>query len=523
MLRKILAQEVRMNTKIVTKEQFATLRQSFGEENKIVVHCHGVFDLIHPGHIIHLEEAKKMGDILVVSITASSYVQKGPDRPYFNDELRLMSLAALEMVDYVLLSEAITALEIINIIQPDLYIKGKEYAVSENDVTANIDKEAAAVKGYGGKIAFTEGAIFSSTKLLNSSFSLISEELLKCSRSIKKEYNWEMIRRYIESFEDIKVLVVGEAIIDEYEFCQVQGLMSKDQAISAISNKSEKYLGGAFAIAKHLAGLSKNVTLCTMVGAENEINHIVTNQLSDKMALDLDFNGRYKTIIKRKYINKNKLREEYNKIFSINYIQNYEEQAKIDREIFYDKLKENIKNHDIVVLCDYGHGLIDEEAMEIIQSKGKFVCLNCQTNSSNYGLNIITKYNRADAFVLDEKEIKMAFHDDKTERGVLLKKLKEHLNAKHGWLTLGSAGAMGEDSLGKLSIMPSVTLNVKDTVGAGDAFFAIACLCAYLNIPIEIATLLGNIAGGQIANVLGNSEAIDKVKLLKYVSTILNV
>ena len=67
--------------KVVSKERFSTeVKPKLKTEGKTIALCHGVFDLIHPGHVIHLEQAKHMADVLVVSITAAKYVRKGPDR-----------------------------------------------------------------------------------------------------------------------------------------------------------------------------------------------------------------------------------------------------------------------------------------------------------------------------------------------------------------------------------------------------------------------------------------------------------
>ena len=122
--------------KIVSRKEFAeTIRPELKKNGKTIALCHGVFDLIHPGHIIHFEQAKSMGDVLVVSVTSESYVRKGPGRPYFNDETRMKFLAALECVDYVLLSEGYTVDDIIESVEPDVYVKGEEYAKAEDDIT----------------------------------------------------------------------------------------------------------------------------------------------------------------------------------------------------------------------------------------------------------------------------------------------------------------------------------------------------------------------------------------------------
>ena len=93
---------------IVSKHEFVEIRKRLKSNGKTIVLCHGVFDLVHPGHIIHFEEAKKLGDILVVSITAAEYVRKGPGRPYFDDTMRQKFLSAIDCIDYVMLSEGYT-------------------------------------------------------------------------------------------------------------------------------------------------------------------------------------------------------------------------------------------------------------------------------------------------------------------------------------------------------------------------------------------------------------------------------
>ncbi len=108
--------------KIVSKETFKNeIRPKLKNDGRTIALCHGVFDLVHPGHIIHLEQAKEMADVLVVSITAAKYVRKGPGRPYFDDEMRMKVLSALECVDYVMLSEGYTVDDIIESVEPDIY------------------------------------------------------------------------------------------------------------------------------------------------------------------------------------------------------------------------------------------------------------------------------------------------------------------------------------------------------------------------------------------------------------------
>lgn len=508
-------------TKIINQEQFKEVRQLLRADSQKVIHCHGVFDLLHPGHIAHLEEAKSLGGVLVVSITAATHVNRGPGRPFFSDELRMKSLAALSCVDYVILVEAPTAMEIIDIVQPDYYVKGKEYANFQDDVTGNIDKEVARVRSYGGDVYFTDGVTFSSTKLLNENFGVFPPGVKEFARDFASRHSFAEIREVIETLNRAKILVVGDIIIDEYLFCNIQGLTSKDRALSARFIREEQYLGGSLAIARHLANFSDQVTVCGIVGDERHIHSRILNDLSAKMRLDLQFDPKFRTVIKRRFIERRGIRNEYDKLFSINYLPDAGENELVDRQGFYAKLEQNVENYDLVMVADYGHGLLDNTAMNIIQNKAKFLAVNCQTNSSNYGTNLITKYRRADTFTVDERELRLALANSSQQVEQLLKKLIKHLQTKIGWVTLGSLGSVVINGSRQPLRTPALTLTVQDTVGAGDAFYALASLAAQQGAPAEVSSFIGNIAGAMAANILGNSQAVEKGALLKFATTLL--
>ena len=134
-----------------------------------IVLCHGCFDLMHPGHIKHFQAAKKMGDILVVTVTPDIYVDKGPGKPVFNQNLRVDSIAALECVDYAAVNSWPTAEELLRLLKPDVYVKGQEFENLE-DKTGKIQKEYEVLKEIDTELKFTHEVVFSSTKLLDQHF-----------------------------------------------------------------------------------------------------------------------------------------------------------------------------------------------------------------------------------------------------------------------------------------------------------------------------------------------------------------
>ena len=162
--------------KIVEIKELVEICKEKRNEGKRIVHCHGCFDLLHPGHIRHFKAAKEFGDILVVTITPDKFVRKGSERPIFNAQLRIETIAALEVVDYVSLNKWDTAVRTIKSLKPDFYVKGNDYSNRSKDVTGNILLEEEAVKKGGGEIKFTNEISFSSTRIINEHYSILSDE-----------------------------------------------------------------------------------------------------------------------------------------------------------------------------------------------------------------------------------------------------------------------------------------------------------------------------------------------------------
>ena len=171
-----------INDKIIDLDNLTKIIKNFNKKKKIGL-CHGVFDLLHIGHIKHFDEAKKNCDILIVSITQDKFVTKGPGRPAFNDQQRMEALASLEFVDYVVLSNHSSSIEVINKIKPNIYFKGPDYKNTKLDVTGKILLENKAVLKNKGKIFITKARKYSSSSLLNSFTDIQTQE----QKNLKKK------------------------------------------------------------------------------------------------------------------------------------------------------------------------------------------------------------------------------------------------------------------------------------------------------------------------------------------------
>jgi len=513
-----------VNHKIFRLEDFAEVRERMRKMGERVVQCHGVFDLLHPGHVSHLQEAKALGDRLVVSVTEDEHVNRGPGRPVFSDELRVSTLAALEVVDYVVLSEHPTAIPAIEVIQPDVFAKGRKYEALEADGAPSFASEKAAVERHGGEIGYLGAVVFSSTKLLNRHFDAMPAPALSWAEGFATRHSRDDIGRVVDAMRDLHALVVGEVIVDEYIRCLPQGITAKDHIPSVRRFGSERQWGGAYAIARHLANFCGGVTLAGIGGPDDEVVRRETPAgAPEAIAREFVTDPGARTVLKQRYVIENSKRDELDKVFSVKEMSDPWDLSAESRARFRERLSELIAEHDMVVVADYGHGLLDPETMELLQERSPYLALNCQTNSSNFGFNPITRYRRADTFSLDQLELQLAYRDRGGDEPALLARLRSELGAKAAWLTLGSSGALGVSASGVEPLAPALTLHVRDTIGAGDAFFSLASLCARMDEPVEVGTFLGEIAGALAANVTGNVEAVQRADLLKFASTILNV
>ena len=199
--------------KIVTLSQLTKKVGKFPRKDKIAM-CHGVFDLVHPGHIRHLVFAKSKTNKLIVSITSDFHIKKSSHRPYVPQQLRAENLAALEFVDYVLIDTKEKPLQNILKIKPDLFVKGYEYISGQ--VNPNTQEEINLINSYGGEFLYTPGDyVLSSSKIIENEkpdLSLVKLKSLLDGENIK----FDKIYKSLANFKNIKVLVVGDTIIDSY-------------------------------------------------------------------------------------------------------------------------------------------------------------------------------------------------------------------------------------------------------------------------------------------------------------------
>ncbi len=509
------------NHKIIPFSEAESFFGCLRREGKTIVQCHGTFDLIHPGHIYHFEEAKSHGDVLVATVTAGKFVNKGPGRPFFNDDLRAKFLSSLGSVDYVVLIPFPTAVEAIECVRPHIYCKGREYEKPENDVTGNIYEDVSAVKKIGAKIVYVGSVVFSSTRILNNNFSAVSGEMSEFCRNLSKNLTPEQLRDEVDALAGLKVLVIGDIILDRYSCLKVQGLTSKNRIISGRFLREETQAGGSLAVYRHVKQFTSKVSLVGLVGAEpwlEEYLQVWLDPQDDWLVRDPSFT----TVLKQRFVEPLSEGKELHKLFSVNYIDANPPSETVKKRIL-TLLGERIRDCDVVLAADFGHGFFHEEIRSFVEEQAPFFCLNCQTNSNNHGFNIINRqYRRANVFSLDEQELMLACGSRTPDFGKEMEALRQQLGAGYAWLTRGPVETLGLHDGEVPCKMPSIEKQVTDTVGAGDAFFSVASLAAARRMSVGAATFLGQLAGAQAVKIVGNAQPISKQQLVKSGMSLLN-
>jgi len=479
-----------------------------------IVLCHGTYDLLHVGHIKHLQAARKLGDRLLVTLTADPFVNKGPDRPVFTEVLRAESIAALESVDGVAINAEETAVNVIEALRPHVYVKGSDYIRAQDDVTGNIRREQDAVEAVGGRIHFTQEATFSSSTLLNEHFSALGDEVREYMQAFRKQHTVDELNTSLERLADLDVLVVGDIIIDEYHYTRSLGQTSKGNVLSVQYDSSERFAGGSIAVANHIAGFASNVTLLGGLGGQETHENFIHEHLRDNICAQFFTNPDSHTLVKRRYIG-----DDASKLFEVYF--GGEALTSTDMENKINQwLNQHLLQFDAVIVPDFGNGFITQGIVDNLSRGARFLAVNTQVNSGNRGYHVITRYPHADFISLNEPELRMAASDRHGDIETIAETIANHLSARYIAVTRGTRGVLMHEGNNSHAI-PALAGCVVDRIGAGDAFLSLAGLCLAADVPADIAAFFGSIAGAMNVQTVCNREPIDPTLFRKYMATLL--
>jgi|TARA_B100001971_G_scaffold213956_1_gene249034 rfaE bifunctional protein nucleotidyltransferase chain/domain len=474
---------------------FSNVKTFFSKikKKKTVIHCHGVFDLVHPGHIRHFAHCRSKADVLVVSLTPDIYIKKGKYRPLIPEKMRAGNLAALEMVDFVIIDKNKFPYQLLNLIKPNYFAKGMEYFLQKNILT---EKEKKIVEKNGGKMIFSPGDyVMSSTKLINESKIDLKYEKLKVLMDVEN-INFKDLKKILNSLNKINVHIIGDTIIDTNHYCEAIGGLHKTPTLSIVKKRSQDYLGGAAIVAAHFKSFTKNVSLTTAFGndkkgkfAKKEINKlkIKLNQISEF--------GRDTT-------NKNSYIVDKHKLLKVDEVNN---SSILNSTI--EKISKIIKKekNKIIVCSDFRHGIFNKQTVSIFLKSINKSCFKVADSQVASRWGNITDFQNFDLITPTEREARYSLFEQDLPIRAISNVLLKKSNPKNLILKLGSRGLISLNrKRNDYIVLDPFVNNLIDSNGAGDALLAYSAASLYVTNSLIISSIIGLLAASCKCEKEGN-------------------
>ncbi len=476
--------------KIVSREQLVALREDLRARGKKLVQCHGCFDVVHPGHIRYLRFARSLGDVLLVSVSADEVVDKGYDRPRIPERLRMENLAALEFVDLVSLSEESWGGPMLEAVRPDVYVKGREYETLDDPRFA---REKALVESWGGQVVYGSGdVVFSSTDLIEArgdALGFRQEQIEAYCR--RHDVTLEGLERQLDGMGALRVVVVGDPILDRYVFCESATVAEESPILSVSPLQAEDYAGGAAAIASQMAALGAQVTLVT-TGSDDPLF------------------GRYRALLEERGVALRAVETDGRPLYrKIRYVVGEQKVLKVNEgppmpisaqavERMVRVLEEELGRHDALVASDFGYGLFGDRLTGAIARASSAAGRPYFADVSSTGQANLLKFSRPRLATPTESELRFALADRESGLVVVANRYLDRSGAGEVVVTLGRRGCITfaptdpPSSRLRAAYLPALGQVTVDAVGAGDLFLAGVVLSALAGATTPRGAYLGS-------------------------------
>jgi rfaE bifunctional protein kinase chain/domain/rfaE bifunctional protein nucleotidyltransferase chain/domain len=488
-------------TKVCTLDALLSRREAERHAGRAVVHCHGCFDIVHPGHIQHLQFARSLGDVLVVSVSADRHVNKGVARPLIPDDLRAASVAALECVDYVYVNAEPTAVELLAALRPDVYVKGSEY---ERSADSRFLAERETVIRHGGRVVFSDcGVVYSSTALIGS---LSGPDRLRDEKLARLRERHGLTDTHLSDLlargRGMRVVVVGDYILDRYHFCDATGVAGEGPMLSLRALHETDFDGGAGVVALHLAGLGARPVLVSALADDEDARRAELRLAAAGVDLRCS-RPRRQVVTKHRYL------VDHSKLFKVDAgaaaPADSGEEARVA-----ERLLQAAEGADAVVFADFGYGIITagllDRVLPLLRARVPVLAADVSGNRGS-----LLRYHGVDLLCPSEREAREAQHDFSGGLGAVAWNLLSATGARQAIITLGKQGLVtferDEHSAAerlRSEYLPALCPQGLDALGCGDALLATATLTLCAGGSLQAAALLGSIAAAVEVQEVGN-------------------
>lgn len=495
--------------KVLSFEALRAARESARAANRKVVQCHGCFDIVHPGHIRHLRQAKSLGHILLVSLTGDAAINKGTGRPLIPEELRAESLAALDFVDWVYIEPRPTALELLNEVQPDVYVKGREYEFNEDP---RFKAERTAVEKHGGRVVFSSGdVVFSSSALIAAMEQSVDPFHQRLTSLVQDErLAGSTLHSLIASIRGRRVVVAGETILDTYIFCDRPDVAGESPILTLRPLQRKGYDAGAAILARHAAALGARPILVTVLPETQEAREFEQRMTAEGVEVRAVRSA-------AKIPEKQRFLVGQQKIMKVDFIEPYALDAQ-QQDLFISLAREAVAEGggaDVGIITDFGLGLYSPvlvaKLCDAMRPKTKVLVGDVSGRKSS-----LRAFRRMDLLSPSESELRDAMQTHTDGLPAVVWRMLEETWSNASLVTLGADGLIAFDRLAiqepstgwatrlRAEHIPALCPVAVDPLGCGDSLLTVAALGLASGGSMLASAFLGACAAATQVQRLGN-------------------
>ncbi len=460
---------------------------------KRIVFVSGFFNIVHPGHLRVLRFAAECGDYLVVGVHADL-----SGEALLNENIRLEGIHAITLVDYCFILED-TPQDFVQSLQPDIIVKGKEHEKDYNP-------EAEVIKEYGGQMLFSSGDMsFSLAELLqDESQRLVSSSFIRNEAyMVRHQFNWPDLNQTLTKFQKLKVMVIGEVIVDEYITCDAMGMSQEDPTIVVTPVGVELYLGGAGIVSAHASNLGAEVCFFSVSGKDEMASFINEKLVSAGVKAHLFEDESRPTILKQRYRSSGKT------LLRVNHLRQHPISRELQKKIL-EKFLDIIPSQDLIIFSDFNYGCLPQPLVDriVARCREKNVMMVADSQSSSQ-IGDVSRFEHMTLITPTEREARLALKDFESGLVVLAEKLRVKSKAENIFITLNEEGVLIHAKGAKK--IPFFTDQIEamnkapvDPAGAGDSLLTCSAMALASGANIWQSAYLGSVAAASQVGRNGN-------------------
>ena len=474
-----------------------------------IVFVSGNFNILHPGHLRLFRFAAEQGSRLVVGVTAD-----GTDGVSVSQDLRLQDVRAIGSVhDAIALSEPPE--RFIARLKPEYVVKGKEYSQLENP-------ELPVVRSYGGTMLFSSGEVrFSSIDRLQREYVTLEHSAISKPADYPRRNGFRIndLALIPEKFKGLRVVVIGDLIIDEYINCDPLGMSREDPTLVVSPFENKRFLGGAGIVAAHASGLGAQVRFISIAGCD-EVAEFGRRELS-KLTVETEIitDPSRPTTLKQRYraLGKTLLR--------INHVRQHSIDA-AQQVALAQAAESALRDADVLLFSDFNYGCLPQPLVDRLaksaHDRGIMMAADSQASSQ---MSDISRFKNMNLITPTEYEVRLALRETEAGLIVIADRLQRACGAENIVITLGAEGMLlhaPRKGIYYTDRLPAFNSSPRDVSGAGDSFFASTALALRAGVDIWQAAYLGSLAAACQVSRVGNTP-LRAAELLREIANSSNV